>query len=73
MGKDRVNLGQSRTIPIQGSTPLYLKCGDLERNECTFTNASTGMVTSTQTFVLKIFNNIKETEEEKAREIHSNL
>ena len=53
MGKDRVDLGQSRTIPIQGCTPLCPKFGDLERKARNFTNASTGMVSSTQTFVLK--------------------
>ena len=33
MGKNRVNLGQSRTIPIQGSTPLCPEFGNLERKK----------------------------------------
>ena len=55
MGKYRAKLGQSRTIPIQGSTPLCTNFGDLERKVSTFTYVGTGMITSTQTFVNEIY------------------
>ena len=48
-----MNRGQSRTISIQGSTPLCPKFGDLEWKEAKYTNVGTGMITSTQTFVIK--------------------
>ena len=53
MGRKRRILDKVVLFPYKGARHFVLNSKDLERKETKYTNVSTGMITSTQSFVIK--------------------